>query len=156
MGWSETGAATPSGSGASRTGTWRTFLRGLALELEAQAGPERAAAVLRGTGMRMAGLLGLPAVDSLESLEYEMNAVLAEIGWGAVTLSLSEAERCVLLTHAGLPPVGSAGTPPGTWLVPVLEGLYEGWMGQQPGADASFQARVRGLENGAIVLRYGR
>ncbi|MBN8907277.1 MAG: cellulose synthase [Rhodospirillales bacterium] len=144
MGWSETGGTKPNGSGGGRSGTWRAFLRGLALELDAQAGPERAAAVLRGTGLRMATLLGLPPVDSLESLEYEMNAVLDEIGWGSVALHLSEAERCVLLMHAGLPPVGSAGAPPGAWLAPVLEGLYEGWMGQQPGADASFQARVRG------------
>lgn len=156
MGWSETGEAKPNGSGGSRSGTWRAFLRALALELDDQAGPERAAAVLRSTGMRMATLLGLPPADSLESLEYEMNAVLGELGWGSVALSLSEAERCVLLTHAGLPPVGSAGTPPGTWLAPVLEGLYEGWMGQQPGADASFQARVRQYEQGSIVLRYGR
>lgn len=135
---------------------WRAFLRSLALELDGQAGVERAAAVLRGTGLQMSRLLGLPAVDSLEALEQEMNAVLDELGWGSVRLGVSEADRCLLLTHLDLPPIGSAGSPPGTWLAPVLEGLYEGWMGQQPGADASFQARVRQYERGSIVLRYGR
>lgn len=134
---------------------WRAFLRGLALELEAQAGPAASAAVLRGTGQQMARLLGLPAVGSMDALEMEMNAVLAELGWGSVRLVLNEAERCVVLTHDGLPRIGSAGDPAGTWLAPVLEGLYETWLGQQPGADDTLRTRLdqRGR---TMVLRYGR
>lgn len=135
---------------------WRTFLRGLAMELNAQAGSDVSITILRGVGHRMAGLLPLIAVDSLEALELEMNLVLDEIGWGRIQLTLLEAERCVVMVHIGLPQIGSAGEPPGTWLAPVLEGLCEGWMGQQPGANESFRARTSGHEGDKFVLRYGR
>jgi hypothetical protein len=135
---------------------WRVFLRGLAAELDAQAGPETSAAILRATGQQMAGMLALIAVGSLEALELEMNAVLADIGWGRVRVALNEAERCVVLSHSDLPRIGSAGEPLGAWLAPVLEGLYQGWMGQQPGSDPSFVARVRGYDIATILIRYGR
>jgi hypothetical protein len=135
---------------------WRAFLRGLALELDTQAGPDVDTAIVRAAGRQMAAMLTLVAVHSLEALELEMNSVLAEIGWGSVQLTLHEAERCVILRHSDLPPIGSAGEPPGTWLAPALEGLYQGWMGQQAGADPSFSARVKGHEGDTIVIRYGR
>ena len=134
---------------------WRVFLRGLALEMEAQAGPEATAAVLRGVGQQMARLMALPPVGSMEALEMEMNAVLAEIGWGSVRLGMNEADRCVVLTHIGLPRIGSAGEPAGSWLAPVLEGLYQAWMGQQPGADEQLRARIQSCGN-SITIRYGR
>ncbi len=141
-------------SGASEGAVaWRVFLRGLALEMEAQAGPEASGAVLRGTGQRMAQLLSLPPVGSMEALELEMNAVLSELGWGNVRLALHETERLVVLTHRGLPRIGSAGDPVGSWLAPVLEGLYETWMGQQPGADSALRARVD-QSGSVIVLQY--
>ena len=135
---------------------WRVFLRCLAQQLDAQSGPEARILILRDTGRQMAALLALPPVGSLEALEIEMNSVLTEIDWGGVRLSLNEAERCVLLTHRGLPRIGSAGEPCGAWLAPVLEGLYEGWMAQQPGADPSFLVRIKLHEEGSIGMRYGR
>jgi hypothetical protein len=138
-----------------RPAGWRVFLRGLALEMEAQAGPVASAAVQRGVGQQMARLMALPPVGSMEALEMEMNAVLAEIGWGSVRLAMNETDRCVVLTHIGLPRIGSAGDPAGTWLAPVLEGLYQAWMGQQPGADEQLRARVQHCGN-AITIRYGR
>jgi hypothetical protein len=135
---------------------WRTFLRGLALELDAQAGPDASSAIRRAAGQQMAAMLALLGVHSLEALELEMNMVMAEIGWGSVELTLNEAERCVMLRHSDLPCIGSAGEPPGTWLAPVLEGLYQGWMGQQAGADPSFNARVITYEDNAVIIRYGR
>ena len=137
------------------TPSWRAFLRGLALEMDVKAGPEMCVALLRGVGQQMARLTALPPVGSLGALEMEMNAALAEIGWGQVRLDLNETERCVILRHTGLPQLGSAGEPPGTWLAPVLEGLYEAWMGQQPGSDDSFKARLQNRRD-AVVLRYGR
>jgi hypothetical protein len=135
---------------------WRAFLRGLALEIDVQVGSDVRVAILRATGQRMAEMLTLPAVDSLEALELEMNDVLAEIGWGRAELTLLEAERCVAIGHVGLPRIGSAGEPLGTWLAPVLEGLYQGWMGQQPGADPSFRSSIKTYEQGGVVIRYGR
>lgn len=155
MAWAASSSAGDKESAARMLPSWRAFLRGLALELEGQAGSEACTAVLRGTGERMARMLALPAVGSMEALELEMNAVLAEIGWGRVRIVLNEAERCVVLTHSGLPAIGSAGEPPGTWLSPVVEGLYETWLGQQPGADDSLRAQSH-ADGDAIVIRYGR
>jgi len=135
---------------------WRTFLRGLAVELDGQVGADAGKVILRGVGRQMAALLPLISVASLEELELEMNMVLAEIGWGRVQVTLQEAERCVMLVHIGLPHVGSAGQPAGTWLAPVLEGLYQGWMGQQPGADSSLRAQIGRHDGDSIILRYGR
>jgi hypothetical protein len=141
---------------ASRSIAWRTFLRGLSVELDGQIGSDASVAVRRAVGQRMASLLPLIPVASLEALEVEMNTVLAEIGWGCVQLTLHESERCVTMIHCGLPQVGSAGEPAGTWLAPTLEGLYQGWMGQQPGADGSLSARVGRCEGERIIIRYGR
>jgi hypothetical protein len=139
-----------------RSVVWRTFLRGLAFELDAQAGSDVSMAILRSVGQQMAGLSPLAAVGSLETLELEMNLVLADIGWGSVQLTLQEAERCVVIVHTGLPRVSSAGEPPGSWLAPVLEGLYQSWMGQQPGADGSFRAQINQHDGEKIIIRYGR
>jgi Cellulose synthase subunit D len=141
---------------AVRSVPWRTFLGGLATELEAQAGPDGSAAILRGIGQQMAKQSPLMPAESMEALELDMNLLLDEIGWGHVQLQLQEAERCVIIVHSGLPQVSSAGKPPGTWLAPVLEGLYKGWMGQQPGADGALCAMVDHHEHNTIFIRYGR
>jgi hypothetical protein len=136
---------------------WRNFLRALAEEVDASAGPASRDALLRRVGDRMARLMPLPHATSLETLEIEMNDALSEAGWGSVQLDLQETDRCLVLRHRGLPRVGSAGDPPGTWLAAVLEGLYEGWMSQQPGSEPSLSARIQpGGSPDAVELRYGR
>ena len=119
--------------GPAQSVIWRTFLRGLAIELEAQAGPNASHAILRGVGQRMAELLPLTAVGSLEALELEMNAVLAEIGWGWVQVRLHEPERCVLMIHTGLPHVGSAGEPAGNLACTGAGGALPGLDGEAAG-----------------------
>lgn len=123
--------------------------------MEAHAGAAACSAVLRSAGQRMGVLMALPSVDSLEALEMEMNAALADMAWGKVRLTLDETERCIVLSHTGLPRIGSAGDPPGSWLVAVLEGLYEVWLRQQPGSDDSFRATVRDAED-TVVIHYRR
>lgn len=136
---------------------FRVFLRALAEELDSQAGAGGRDALLRGVGRQMARMLPLPAVASMAALEMEMNDVLGAIDWGHTRLELQETERHILITHTGLPRIGSAGDPPGTWLAGVLEGLYEAWMGQQPGSDAGFVARRQpNQEANFVVLSYGR
>jgi hypothetical protein len=134
-----------------------SFLRALALEIDSQAGPAGRDALLRGVGRHLARLHVLPNVASLEALEMEMNGALAGLGWGKVRLALNEAERCVMIMHSGLPTVGSAGEPAGYWLAAALEGLYEGWMAQQPGGDPAFTARRRSDMTGSeLLLRFER
>jgi hypothetical protein len=136
---------------------WRPFLRALAEEIDAVAGSAGRDALLRGVGHQLARLHPLPARDSADALALEMNETLDAFGWGRMRLSFDERERCLLLTHAGLPRVGGGGDPPGSWLCGALVGLYEGWLSQQPGADASFRARrVASPDPDEIVIRYGQ
>ncbi len=139
------------------TQDWRPFLRALASEIDAVAGPAGRNALLRGVGLQLARMYPLPVRDSLDGLALEMTETLDGFGWGAVRIAFSEREHCLVLTHAGLPRVGGAGEPPGTWLAEVLVGLYEGWMGQQPGTDSSLVARrVASAQPEEIVIRYGK
>ncbi len=86
-----------------------------------------------------------------------MTETLEGFGWGRVRISYSERDRCLLLTHEGLPRVGGGGDPPGTWLAAVLEGLYDGWMAQQAGTDATLVTRrVASAKPDEIVIRYGQ
>ena len=86
-----------------------------------------------------------------------MNDALASMGWGSVTLALDEDERRLTILHSGLPRLGGAGDPPGLWLSAVLEGLYETWIGQQPGSDRRLVARRCTSEAAGIVaLHYGK
>lgn len=86
-----------------------------------------------------------------------MNDALAAMGWGRTSLAFDGAARELRITHHGLPRVGTAGDPPGTWLVALLEGLYETWMAQQPGAEPGLNARQTGEPAPEEVrLRYAR
>jgi len=133
----------------------RWFLRAFAEEIDSTATPGKRDDMLRGVGARLARLMPVPPVESLAALEMEMNDVLASVGWGQACLELDESERTVLITHTGLPRIGSLGSPPGTWLSAVLEGLYGAWMAQQPGSVPDLAAQ-RVTVGDTITLRFGR
>ena len=136
---------------------WRLFLRAMADEVDHAAGPEQRDRMLRAIGRRMAGMMPLPPVATLTALETEMNDALEAVGWGTVAVRIDEAERVLVLTHAGLPRIGSLGTPPGQWLSAMLEGLYEAWFAQQPGSQPTLSAaRVTSGDGEAVTLRFGR
>lgn len=135
---------------------WRPLLRALAEELDRVAGPTGRDTLLHGVGRQLAHQFRLGAAASLPALAREMNDVLASFGWGQVHISFSQSKACLYLTHRGLPRIGGRGEPPGAWLASMLVGLYEGWLGEQPGADPSFRAQRLGAdETDEIVIRYG-
>lgn len=136
---------------------WRLFLRALADEVDSLAGPNERDDMLRGMGRRISRMAPIPHVEHLDALEIEMNGQLSDLGWGRVALRLDEQDRALVIQHAGLPKIGSLGSPPGTWLTAMLEGLYEGWLGQQPGSQATLIARrVANSMDPHITLRYAR
>ena len=136
---------------------WRPFLRALGAELDAVAGIAGRDSLLHGVGRQLARQHPLSPRVSTEGLALDMNEVLDALGWGRVRISFSAQEGCLYLTHEGMPRVGGQGDPPGTWLAATLAGLYEGWMAQQPGANASLVARCVTSSRGEdIVIRYGR
>jgi hypothetical protein len=136
---------------------WRPFLRAFAAEIDVVAGSAGRDALLHGVGLQLARMYPLPVRESLDGLAMEMTETLDGFGWGSVGIAFSDREKCLLLTHQGLPRIGGAGDPPGTWLAGVLVGLYAGWMSQQPGTDASLVARrVASAQPDEIAIRYGK
>jgi hypothetical protein len=136
---------------------WRHFLRAMAEEVDSLAGAGDRDDMLRGVGRRMARLMPLPAVQTLQALEIEMNDALYGVGWGEVELRLSEADRTLHIVHKNFPRIGSLGNPAGQWLSALLEGLYDGWFSQQPGTKASLSTRrVDGAFGATVVMSYAR
>ena len=135
---------------------WRVFVRALAEEVDSLAGVNERDDMLRGVGRRMARMVPLPAVRTLEALEIEANDALQTLGWGRVRFVLHEAQVKLHVTHDGLPRLGSMGGPAGHWLGALLEGLYDGWLGQQSGSSPTLSARR--IEDGgsSVVMAYGR
>lgn len=135
---------------------WRPLLRALPEALDAIAGESGRDAVLHGLGRQLATQHPLSAQSSTAGLALEMNDILGHFGWGRVRIAFSAADACLYLTQEDLPRIGGRGDPPGTWLAAVFEGLYEGWLAQQPGADATFTARrVPAVDDGTVLIRYG-
>ena len=136
---------------------WRPFLRALAAEVDDVVGAGGRDALLQGVGRQLAGMYPMPQRGSLDGLAMDMTETLDGFGWGAVQIAFSAQEHCLVLTHEGLPRIGGAGEPAGMWLAATLVGLYEGWMAQQPGADASLVARrVASAQPDEIVIHYGK
>ncbi|MBS0987272.1 cellulose biosynthesis protein BcsD [Acetobacter okinawensis] len=136
------------------------FLQELARSFDAQVGSGSRDRFLQDVGRQMAVRLGLPPCQTLEALEMEMNAALALLEWGRVTLRVDTLAKKLVLRHVGLPVVGSMGEPPGLWLASALAGLYSVWLEQQP--DSLSDARISwSVENKAdvpnvVVLTYGQ
>lgn len=136
---------------------WRMFLRALAEEVDSLAGSGERDDMLRGVGRRMARLHPLPMVQTLDALEMEVNDALDGLGWGEAHLRLDESDRTLEVVHAGLPRIGSLGSPAGQWLSAVLEGLYDGWFAQQPGSKAALSSRRVGQAAGdTVVMTYAK
>jgi hypothetical protein len=152
----ERGQASQSGSAASVHVDWSIFLRAMADEIDTLGGGAARDALLRSVGARMAAMRPLSSAPNMETLAMEINDQLALMGWGQVGFVLSERDRSLLITHSQLPRIGAAGDPPGTWLSALLEGLYQGWLGQLPGSDQTLAVRRMRITPQAILLRYGK
>lgn len=135
----------------------RLLLRALADEIDGTLGADGRDELLRGVGARVARLAPLPPTATLEALAIEINDALEALGWGGAELRFDGAARELRIAHAGLPRIGSAGDPPGTWMVALLEGLYETWLAQQPGAEPGLRARrLPAPATEAVLIRYAR
>jgi hypothetical protein len=72
-------------------------------------------------------------------------------------MRLRENDNFIEITHGAYPLVPQDENRR-SWLVPILEGLYSGWLGEQ-GGDPSFAARLAGQPQGTgtlLTFRYGR
>ena len=134
---------------------WAHFIAAMFAEFEERVDPAEADQFLEALGAKMAQLLPLRHCESLEELEDDINSVLEGIDWG--WMRLHEADSFIEITHGAYPLVPQDENRR-SWMVPLLEGLYRGWLGEQ-GGDASLTARLHGAPVGsgaALTFHYGR
>ncbi|MDB5377789.1 MAG: cellulose synthase operon protein [Rubritepida sp.] len=135
---------------------WRTFLRAMMETLESHLDAPGREGMMRLVGARMAALMPLPACATLAELETRINDALAVVDWGYVQMSLDLNNRTMVLRHVAAPLVGTHSDINGTWIGSVLEGLYAGWLGSQPGAEPSVPVRKWSPDGAALLLRYAK
>ena len=134
---------------------WVHFLAAMFAEFEERVDPTEADQFLETLGARMARLLPLRRCDSLEELEDDINTVLEGIDWGWARLG--ENGRFIEIVH-GAYPIIPQDEHRLSWMVPLLEGLYSEWLGDQ-GGDPSFAARLIGprrVLGSPFTFHYGR
>src|ERR1700683_3843201 len=134
---------------------WVHFMAAMFAEFEERVPQAEADQFLEALGAKMANLLPLRHCDSLEELEEDINSVLEGIDWG--WMRLREGDSFIEITHCAYPlvPQDEARR---SWMVPLREGLYRGWLGEQ-GGDASLTTRLHGTTAGngaALTFHYGR
>jgi hypothetical protein len=134
---------------------WVHFMAAMFAEFEERVDPAEADQFLEALGLKMARLLPLRRCDTLEELEDDINSVLEGIDWG--WMRIGEKDAFIEITHGAYPLVPQDESRR-SWLVPILEGLYGGWLAEQ-GGDASFTARLVGPtrgNGGLLTFHYGR
>lgn len=134
---------------------WVHFLAAMFAELEERVDPVEADQFLETLGVRLARSLPLRRCESLEELEDDINAVLEGIDWG--WMRIAESGRFIEIIHGAYPIIPQDDTKR-SWLVPILEGLYTEWLGEQ-GGDPDFSARMVGprrVIGAPFNFHYGR
>jgi Cellulose synthase subunit D len=134
---------------------WVHFMAAMFAEFEERVDPAEADQFLEALGLKMARLLPLRRCDTLEELEDDINSVLEGIDWG--WMRIGEKDAFIEITHGAYPLVPQDESRR-SWLVPILEGLYGGWLAEQ-GGDPSFTARLTGPtrgNGGLLTFHYGR
>lgn len=135
---------------------WRVFVRGLVETLDAHLDQEGRAALMRAIGRRMADSMPLPHCDTLKGLESRINDALGAAEWGYCQIAVDVERHRLVVTHAAAPVIGAGQDADGGWIGAVLEGLYSGWLSDQPGADAALTPTVVRYAAGEAKLEYGR
>lgn len=134
---------------------WVHFVAAMFAEFEERVDLHEADQFLEAIGLKMARLLPLRHCDSLEELEDDINSVLEGIDWG--WMRVRESGNFIEITHGAFPLVPQDENRR-SWLVPILEGLYSGWLREQ-GGDPLFVARLVGRPQGTgtlLTFHYGR
>lgn len=134
---------------------WVHFLASMFAEFDERVDRGEAERFLEVLGARMGRMMPLPPSDNLEQLETDINAMLEDIDWGWARIA--ETDHFLEITH-GAYPVVPQNDSQGSWIAPVLEGLYGEWLSEQ-GGDRGFTARRaadRRTLGAPLVLLYGR
>jgi Cellulose synthase subunit D len=134
---------------------WVHFLAAMFSEFEERVDPSEADQFLETIGSRMAQSLPLRRCESLEDLQDDINTVLEGMDWGWVRIA--ENGRFIEIVHGAYPLIPQDESRR-SWLVPILEGVYTEWLGEQ-GGDPSFTARLSEparVPGAPFAFQYGR
>jgi hypothetical protein len=134
---------------------WVHFMAAMFTEFEERVDPAEADQFLEALGTTMARLLPLERCESLDELEEDINNVLEGIDWG--WMRFAETDSSIQITHGAYPMIPQDQNRR-SWLVPILEGLYTGWLGEQ-GGDPSFTTRLSAAPRASgapLTFNYGR
>ena len=134
---------------------WVHFMAAMFTEFEERVDPTEADQFLETIGSRMAQSLPLRRCESLEELQDDVSAVLEGMDWGWVRIA--ENGRFIEIVHGAYPLIPQDESRR-SWLVPILEGVYTEWLGEQ-GGDPGFTARLvesPRVPGAPFVFHYGR
>jgi hypothetical protein len=134
---------------------WVHFMAAMFTEFEERVDPTEADQFLETIGARMARSMPLRRCESLEDLQDDINALLEGMDWGWVRIV--ENGRFIEIVHGAYPLIPQDESRR-SWLVPILEGVYTEWLGEQ-GGDPSFTARLvesPRIPGAPFAFHYGR
>lgn len=134
---------------------WRAVMLAMADELFENFSAEEAWGFYRQIGLRVSQSVVLPAVTTLDELEASLNAVLAEMDWGYVSLSL--AETAIAIHHRAYPGQHLEDAS-GHWrraFAALLEGVYTVWLQSQGGRPEMRATHREGASDEVLEFSYG-
>ena len=134
---------------------WRAVLLAMTDELYENFSAEEAWGFYRQIGLRVSREVALPPVKTLDELETALNAVLAELDWGFVALSL--ADSAIAIRHRAYPGM-RLDNPSGHWrraFAALLEGVYTVWLQSQGGRPEMTARHREGADDDVLEFTYG-
>jgi len=107
---------------------WQTFLTVFAAELSEQLSQDALRLLFYRTGTRYAAAHPLPDATSVADMQQAMADIWDAYDWG--TVSLSEVEAALQITHVCSPLMAAFGESAQAWTPAFLEGAYQQWFTQ--------------------------
>ena len=147
------GGAASSQDASSNALLWPALVTAMIAEVQEGATSEQAQGLFRSLGGRIAVMISIEDIRSLDSLCDHINILWAQLGFGHVAMTLDDAG--IDLRHSGVPHMPSP-TDDGAWsamIAPVLEGAYDVWF-RAMGSSTKLRTRLVKQDEDCITLRH--
>lgn len=117
---------------------WKFFLLSLAEEFTSSFDQLQSQHVIHNVGKRLATLLPLPPLETLEDMEQAINRVWETIDWGWVSLDASQ--NHLSIKHFAAPLDSAFSESHRAWSAALLAGVYDKWF-ELAGANEGLSVR---------------
>lgn len=104
---------------------WKFFLLSLAEEITSSFEHQQSRFFIHNVGKRIATLLPLPQIETLEDMEQAINRTWETIDWGWVSLDASH--NRLSITHFATPLDAAFSESHRAWSAALLAGIYDRW-----------------------------